>query len=564
MFEESAILINTDQTQTSSPFQRSASPPTLKRPASPSFEGIEANTSRKRKKMDSEIDISTDPIAQAETPSPVLDLETELAQELECPCCSALVYRPVVVSPCQHFFCGSCCSLWIQNGGTTCPACRGVSTVVQPSRPLQVIIDAYLRACPSRARSERERNQADEIYRGSTMRFPSPRESSPPPDINLSREYMRPCPHCSPGNPYGWSCPHPIPDPSLDLDNAWHIEDGIPPGHVRCGHCESLMAIGSPVATRCDFCLVSFCGIVSQARCSALPISAQEPHSLTDLGDFVQSTEIYECFEGNSHEVEILLDYLASQGISPRHILNEIVNHYRNSPNGFRLLFENGVFADMWTVDPCVDPDPSAPRRNSCRMCAAELLLSGLRDWWIRERQKGLVKEEVLARKDCPDGFACHRQSELAHAKEFNHILMTVHDSPARSASVSTPSRETGNINIDTSALTQASSVEVHGSITEAGGNGGGPHLLVDGTHPDRLEISEGSRLTALPTAPTHSPQPASGEEASLALDRPRDTSSIESDADVEIAPTSSDADPIRVDHLVRFQAPLLVQSGTH
>lgn len=30
----------------------------------------------------------------------------DLGQELECGCCSALVYRPVIVNPCQHFFCG--------------------------------------------------------------------------------------------------------------------------------------------------------------------------------------------------------------------------------------------------------------------------------------------------------------------------------------------------------------------------------------------------------------------------------------------------------------------------
>src|SRR5436190_1409278 len=33
-------------------------------------------------------------------------LSDDLAQELQCGCCSELVYRPVVVSPCQHFFCG--------------------------------------------------------------------------------------------------------------------------------------------------------------------------------------------------------------------------------------------------------------------------------------------------------------------------------------------------------------------------------------------------------------------------------------------------------------------------
>ena len=33
-------------------------------------------------------------------------LAEDLGQELECGCCSGLVYKPVVVNPCEHFFCG--------------------------------------------------------------------------------------------------------------------------------------------------------------------------------------------------------------------------------------------------------------------------------------------------------------------------------------------------------------------------------------------------------------------------------------------------------------------------
>ena len=32
----------------------------------------------------------------------------ELTLELQCGCCTELVYRPVLVLPCQHFFCGRC------------------------------------------------------------------------------------------------------------------------------------------------------------------------------------------------------------------------------------------------------------------------------------------------------------------------------------------------------------------------------------------------------------------------------------------------------------------------
>lgn len=33
-------------------------------------------------------------------------LAEDLGQELECGCCAGLIYKPVVVNPCEHFFCG--------------------------------------------------------------------------------------------------------------------------------------------------------------------------------------------------------------------------------------------------------------------------------------------------------------------------------------------------------------------------------------------------------------------------------------------------------------------------
>lgn len=58
-----------------------------------------------------------------------------------------------------------------QNGGTNCPACRSTSTNVTPSRVLQVMIDILLRADPSRTRTDREKQQADEVYKpGSSFR----------------------------------------------------------------------------------------------------------------------------------------------------------------------------------------------------------------------------------------------------------------------------------------------------------------------------------------------------------------------------------------------------------
>lgn len=78
---------------------------TLKRRASPSFEGLGEESCRKRMREDQD---PVSEIAEESDSSPVVQsrLEDDLAQELQCGCCSELVYRPVIVSPCQHFFCG--------------------------------------------------------------------------------------------------------------------------------------------------------------------------------------------------------------------------------------------------------------------------------------------------------------------------------------------------------------------------------------------------------------------------------------------------------------------------
>ncbi|KAJ7176006.1 hypothetical protein C8R46DRAFT_1080386 [Mycena filopes] len=406
---------------------------TLKRRASASFADAldDSLLSRKRMKEDDshEHDAAAHEVQEqpGETTAAVAStsnatLADQLAQELQCGCCSELVYRPVIVAPCQHFFCGSCCVLWIRNGGTNCPHCRGLSTTVTPFRALQSVLDVLLRAAPHKARTERERQQADEIYGGTSMRLPTPREASPEPDINPS-DFIRPCPNCILGNPYGWRCPVPIVDPNVDPDNAWPLEDGTPPGHGLCGNCENLLALPSPLTTKCDFCHVSFCGIGVQGRCIASPILSQHPHAISDVGDLIQSPTVYECFHSNTVEAEIMFDYLTAQRITPRHIYREIVTHIQAQPGAFLPLIQLELFVDVHAVPAGPEPEASAPRNRICRQCAAEVFLYGLRDWFLRERQKGFLEEDVLSRKDCEDGSDCSRQTDLAHAREFNHMI---------------------------------------------------------------------------------------------------------------------------------------------
>ena len=56
----------------------------------------------------------------------------------------------------------------------------------------------------------------------------------------------------------------------------------------------------------------------------ALPILSQHPHNLSTMPDLIQSSDVYECFDGNTVEVDIMLEYLETQRLTPRHIYREV------------------------------------------------------------------------------------------------------------------------------------------------------------------------------------------------------------------------------------------------
>lgn len=89
-------------------------------------------------------------------------------------------------------------------------------------------------------------------------------------------------------------------------------------------HSEILVALRAPSTSRCDFCQVSFCGIGIPERCCATLLHSQHLNGFSDLGDLIQAADIYECFEGNTIEVEILFDYLTEHNMAPKQIYQEV------------------------------------------------------------------------------------------------------------------------------------------------------------------------------------------------------------------------------------------------
>lgn len=111
-------------------------------------------------------------------------------------------------------------------------------------------------------------------------------------------------------------------------------------------HSENLVALRAPSTSRCDFCQVSFCGVGIPERCCASSLRSQNLNGFSDLGDLIQAADIYECFEGNTVEVDILFDYLTEHRVTPKQIYQEVrvpralrpetPDHWPRSSNTFR------------------------------------------------------------------------------------------------------------------------------------------------------------------------------------------------------------------------------------
>lgn len=82
----------------------------------------------------------------------------------------------------------------------------------------------------------------------------------------------------------------------------------------------------------------------------------------------------------------------------------------QQQPGGFQPLIELDLFKEIHAIAPSGDVALDSPRNNICRHCAAEIMLWGLKDWWIRERHKGFLKERIINRPNCSEGSNCARQ----------------------------------------------------------------------------------------------------------------------------------------------------------
>lgn len=73
------------------------------------------------------------------------------------------------------------------------------------------------------------------------------------------------------------------------------------------------------------------------------------------------------------------------------------------------------------------DEDPSAPRALICRHCATEVLLWGLKEWWVRERDIAYQNGQLPRRPDCQAGSGCGQQKDLGAPFWLEYLLAPTH-----------------------------------------------------------------------------------------------------------------------------------------
>ena len=134
--------------------------------------------------------------------------------------------------------------------------------------------------------------------------LPTPRPVTPEPNLEpASDNFAHSCPPCHTGNTYSWWCPLLIPDPTIDQENVFDLNDGTLIGHAFCVNCDQLHNIQAPTLTKCDFCQVLFCGVGIQGCCCAIGLLSQQPHGMVDFSDLILSRTLYDCFQRNPVKV---------------------------------------------------------------------------------------------------------------------------------------------------------------------------------------------------------------------------------------------------------------------
>ena len=88
----------------------------------------------------------------------------------------------------------------------------------------------------------------------------------------------------------------------------------------------NILAIGAPSTTKCNFCATYQCGLNVHGDCFARSPASQSLYKIAHISDLLLSQQLFfDCFNANSYEMEIFIDYMMAQSVSPVQIYKEVL-----------------------------------------------------------------------------------------------------------------------------------------------------------------------------------------------------------------------------------------------
>ncbi|KAG9098047.1 hypothetical protein FS749_004817 [Ceratobasidium sp. UAMH 11750] len=399
--------------------------------------------------------------------------------EISCGICLGVLESPYTVIPCLHTFDRDCLAGWWKQNNT-CPLCKIRATSGRHSFQLQAIVNHYDNKRPPRKRARGSDENAQNDDRAELYPFgvaPPPPGANPrhqdddedggdfhdfdededdeneddedEDDDNLlpGGRLVFPCPACRPGHPSGYTCPHPIPEPT-EVMKRTEKEDyfngrrevvaparGQPrisfaeglhtlPGaglvfqddeiaeinracedHVACHACNAYVPRNWPrsIESTCRLCSRATCMLFDPQQCPRLWEDIWlSLRSFNEAGNDITPETLW-------HRIASRYDHFERNPVERDRFVAVIVANNGINPVVVELMTSAGQAAEA--IGPFY-----------CKQCVTDTATDKIEEWWNAKKAAGALPAEVANLPQCWYGRECRTQRHnIGHAQRFSH-----------------------------------------------------------------------------------------------------------------------------------------------
>ncbi|EFC43911.1 predicted protein [Naegleria gruberi] len=354
------------------------------------------------------------------------EIDDAMANELTCPICSGIFYRPVSVIPCLHNFCSSCLSSWLNPSNNNsyfgqnmnCPTCRATIQEVRKNPTLNNLTETYLKTHPKQDREKEEKEEMDKkdayINKTDLVLYKRNNNNNDDSDSDSDDDYhrrrrnrrdetssdesdsdddtpVRVCDECTNPNP---------------IDNYQCAAHAL---HNSCSTCNCRLAfrhhdtsLSPDRRQNCELCGMIYCNLYKQVTNTQSPCYISGIHKLKEHTSIISLPST--CLNNNQVERDILIDYIRTKNITVQDVYNTCMTKV-----------ESGTYTH-----------PSYPNFTTdsrfCQSCAYKYF-NELIYCYRAEIDSADLPATVTSRPTCWYGRDCRTQiHNRGHASRFNHI----------------------------------------------------------------------------------------------------------------------------------------------